>query len=179
MKPLQWIAIAIATVTSAVLLFYIIGELFTQPGGAQAFFTLVAWLAVPLVLTVFTLSSPRAAYPVFVVIVAAVLILSVTTIPMARAVWEFENNNGPISLMVLVATLVPLVGLGRDMPTKAGWLMIITIGGTFASQALSLLFVDQVTTIGEFAAVELPYLATAGLFLLVGRQVDKVPTPAS
>ena len=177
MKQLHLIAIGIGAVTSAVLGVYIIGELFTQPGGAQAFFTLLAWLAVPLVLTVFTVSSPRAAYPVMVVIVAAVLILSVTTIPMARSVWEFENENGPISLMGLVATMVPLVGLGWPAPAKSGWLMLITLGGVFASQALSLLFVDQVTTIGEFALVILPYLATAGLFILVGRKSVEADVP--
>lgn len=170
MKQLHMLAVIIGAITSAVLVVYIIGELFTAPGGAQAFFTLVAWLAIPLVLTVFAVSSPRAAYPVFVALVGAVLILSVTTIPMARAVWEFENNNGPYSLMALVAILIPLVGLGRELPSKAGWLMLIALGGVFASQALSLLFVDQMTTIGEFALVILPYLATAGLFILVGRQ---------
>lgn len=174
MKQLHLIAIGIGAVTSAVLGVYIIGELFTRPGGAQAFFTLVAWLAVPLVLTVFAVSSPRVAYPVFVALVGALLIFAVTTIPMARAVWEFENSNGPISLMALVAIMVPLVGLGKELPTKAGWLMLIALGGVFASQALSLLFVGQVTTIGEFSLAILPYLATAGLFLLVGRQSASV-----
>lgn len=177
MKPLHMIAIIIGAATSAVLAVYIIRELFTQPGGAQAFFTLLLWLAVPLVLTVFTASSPRVAYPVFVVIVAAVLIVSVTTIPLAKSVWEFENNNGPISLMVLVATVVPLVALGRELPAKAGWLMLITLGGVFASQGLSLLFVGQATTIAEFAVVILPYLASAGLFILVGREQATASSP--
>lgn len=177
MKPLHLIAFGIGIAVSAVLAVFITIELFKNPGGAQAFFTLLLWIAVPLVLTVFAVSGPRFAYPVFVVVVAAVLILSLTTIPMAKSVWAFENANGPISLMVLVGTLIPLVTLGREMPQQAGWLMLITLGGAFASQALSLLFVGQTTTIAEFAIVVLAYLVSAGLYVLVGRQ-QKAESPA-
>lgn len=172
MKSLQMIAFGIGMLVTAVLAVFIVIELFKNPGGAQAFFTLLLWIAVPLVLTVFAVSGPRFAYPVFVVVVGAVLILFVTTVPMAKSVWEFENANGPISLMVLVGTLVPLVTLGREMPRQAGWLMLITLGGAFASQALSLLFVGQTTTIAEFALVVLAYLVSAGLYVLAGRQQE-------
>lgn len=170
MKPLQLIALGIGAIASAVVTVYLAIDLFNVPGGAKAFFTLIVWLAVPFVLTVFAATAARGAYPVLVVLVGLVLVMSVTTIPAARSVAEFENSNGPIRLMVLVAVLVPLVTLGLEMPRHAGQLMLFTLGGVFVTQALSLLLARQSTAIVELALVELPFLAVGGLYLLVGRQ---------
>lgn len=170
MKSLQLIALGIGAIASVVVAVYLAIDLFDVPGGARAFFTLIVWLAIPFVLTVFAATAPRGAYPVLVVLVGIVLVMSVASIPAARSVAEFENNNGPIRLMVLMAILVPLVALGREMPRQAGQLMLFTLVGMFVTQTLSLLFAGQSAAIGQLALVELPFLVVGGLYLLVGRQ---------
>jgi len=116
----------------------------------------------------------RAAYPALVVMVALVLIASLVTIPFAGPLWDFEDTHGPINLVVLIAALIPLVALGRSMPGRAGWLMIITIAGSVAFQSVSLLLVGPWSVILVFAVLMAPYAAVAILLIIAGAMVRDV-----
>ena len=155
---------------SAMLLLFIAGEMLSDPGGLQGLVMVAAWLIVPLSLTILALASPRVGYPVLSVAVALVILASLVTIPLAHRVWEFEDSHGPINLMVLIGALVPLVALGRAMPARAGWLMIVTMAATLLSQAVGLLLVDQWSVILVMVVLMAPFTAVAILFVLAGRQ---------
>lgn len=88
--------------------------------------------------------------------------------------WDFEDTHGPVNLVVLIAALIPLVALGRSMPGRAGWLMIITIAGSVAFQSVSLLLVGQWSVILVFAVLMAPYAAVAILLIIAGAMVRDV-----
>jgi len=159
---------------SGLIVLFIGGEILSDPGGLAGLGLVLGWLVVPVMLSVLALVRPRAAYPVLVVMVALVLVAGLATIPFAGPVWEFEDTHGPINLVVLIAALIPLVALGRSMPGRAGWLMIITIAGSVAFQSVSLLLVGQWSVILVFVVLMPPYLAAAVLLIIAGAQASRV-----
>jgi len=124
---------------SALIVLFIGGEILADPGGLVGLGLVLAWLAVPALLCALALVRPQAAYPALVVMVA----------------------------LVLIAALIPLVALGRSMPARAGWPMIITTAGSVAFLSVSLLLVGQWSFIFVFAVLMAPYAAVA---------IDKVAT---
>lgn len=159
---------------SALIVLFIGGEILADPGGLVGLGLVLAWLAVPTLLCALALVRPQAAYPALVVMVALVLIASLATIPFAGPMWDFEDTHGPVNLVVLIAALIPLVALGRSMPGRAGWLMIITIAGSVAFQSVSLLLVGQWSVILVFAVLMAPYAAVAILLIIAGAMVRDV-----
>ena len=176
MKPLHLAALVIGAAATAFFVVAIAVGLFDNPGGVRGVVVLLVWLAIPFVLGVFAAYSPRAAYPVLVVIVGLALIYALTSILAARAVWAFEEANGPVNLMISIAVLAPLVVLGKSLPHKAGVLIILTVVGMFVLQSISLLFVGKSSLILELAVTVPPYLISGGLFWLAGRRAE---TPAT
>ncbi len=158
---------------SGLLVLFIAGEILSDPGGAQGVALVVAWLAVPLLMSILALLRPGAAYPVLVVLVALVLLAALASIPMAEALWAFEDTHGPINLLVIIGALIPLVALGRAMPARAGWLMVVVITGFVAFQSISLLLVGQWSVILVFAVLMPPFLAVALLLIIAGVRAQR------
>lgn len=176
MKPLQIVAITLGVAMSGMLIFFIAGEMLSDPGGIQGVLLVLAWLALPVGLALLAWLRPVAAYPVLVVMVGLVLLAAAVGIPMAHQWWAFENTHGPIDLMVYLGAFVPLIALGRAMPVRAGWMMLITMGGALVLHSISLLIVGQPSGILVFAVLAVPLLVSAVLFVVVGRQ-DTQPRP--
>ena len=153
---------------SGMLVLFLVGEILSDPGGAQGALLVTAWLVLPAVLTILALVRPQAAYPALLAVTGLVLLAALVTIPLAGPVWEFEDTHGPINLLVLIGALIPLVALGRAMPARAGWLMIALIAGFVALQSLSLLLVGQWSVILVFVVLMPPFLAAATLFVIAG-----------
>ena len=153
---------------SGMLVLFLVGEILSDPGGTQGALLVTAWLALPLILSILALIRPAAAYPALVGVVGLVVLASLVTIPLASAVWEFEDTRGPINLLVLIGALIPLVALGRAMPARAGWLMIVLIAGSMLFQSVSLLLVGQWSVILVFVVLMPPYVAAAVLFVIAG-----------
>ena len=117
---------------------------------------------------------PQLAYPILVVVVALVLLASIAAIPLAGPVWEFEDTHGPINLLVIIGALIPFVALGRAMPARAGWLMVVLIAGFVILQSVSLLLAGQWSVILVFVVLMAPFGAVAALFVIGGAKA-KVP----
>lgn len=158
----------LGAIVSGLLVLFIAGEILSDPGGIQGVTVVVAWLALPLLLSILAIVRPGAAYPILIAVVGVVLLASLVTVPMAEAVWEFEDTHGPVNLIVIIGTLIPLVALGRAMPARAGWLMVVAISGFLAFQSISLLLVGQWSVILVFAVLMPPFLAVAILFVIAG-----------
>ena len=165
MKGLKTAGFILGMAFSGMLILFIVGEILTDPGGVTGLLLVVAWLALPVVLTIVALLRPAAAYPILVAMVGLVLVAAALSIPLARQAWEFEDTHGPINLMILLGALVPLVALGRAMPARAGWLIIITVFGSLLLQGISLLIVGQASVILVFFVLMPPFLIAAALFI--------------
>ena len=155
---------------SAMILLFIGGEILSDPGGVQGALIVAAWLAAPLILSIVALLWPRVAYPILAIAVAFVVLAALAAIPFAQQVWDFEDTHGPISLLVILGALIPLVALGRAMPGRAGRLMVGLIVGAVVCQAISLGLVGEWSVILVFGVLMPPFIAVAVLFLVGGAQ---------
>lgn len=158
----------LGAIFGGLLVLFVAGEILGDPGGTRGMLMVTAWLAAPALLSVLAILRPGAAYPILVVVVGLVLLVSLAAIPMAGAVWEFEDTHGPINLLVIVGALIPLVALGRSMPGRAGMLMLILIAGFVGFQSISLLLVGQWSVILVFGVLMPPFAAVAVLFAIAG-----------
>ena len=156
----------LGAIFSGLLVLFIAGEILSDPGGVPGLVMVTAWLALPVLLSILALVRPGAAYPILVV--GLVLLASLLSIPMAGPLWEFEDTHGPINLLVIIGALIPLVALGRTMPARAGWLMLVAIVGFVGFQSISLLLVGQWSVILVFAVLMPPFLAAATLVVIAG-----------
>ena len=159
------------------MILFMSGEILTDPGGVTGLLAVLAWLAVPAVLTILAILRPAAAYPILVATVGLVLLAAAVSIPLARQVWEFEDTHGPINLMILLGALVPLVALGKAMPARAGWLMIMTIVGSLLLQGISLLIAGQASVIVVFFVLMPPFLISAALLIASAREATPATAP--
>ncbi|MFM1965399.1 MAG: hypothetical protein RL134_1124 [Actinomycetota bacterium] len=171
------LGVLIGAMFGGLLVFFISGEILSDPGGAQGALFVVAWIALPAALAVLALVRPQAAYPILVVMVGLVLLAALATIPFAQGVWEFEDTHGPINLVVLIGALIPLIALGRAMPWRAGWLLIALIAGAAGLQAISLSLVGQWSVILVFAVLMPPFVAAAILFVIGGARARRDSNP--
>lgn len=180
MKGLQTVGLILGMAFSVLLIFFIAAQALTDPGGTAGLLIVLAWVTLPIVLAVLAWVRPTIAYPILVAMVALVLLASAVSIPLGRQAWEFEDTHGPVNLMVLLGSLVPLIVLGRAKPTSAGWLMVITIVGSLLLQGISLLIAGQASVVLVFLVLMPPFLVVAILYILAGRQAAPnaaVPTP--
>lgn len=169
MNPLVLIGLVFGAVVSAMIVLFIGGEILSDPGGAQGALLVGAWLIAPVILAILAIAVPRMAFPILVGVVALVIAAGVVSIPLARAVWDFEDTHGPISLMVLLAALMPLIALGWHMPTRAGRLMVILMAVSVALQAISLGIVGQWSVLLVFGVLMPPFIIVAVLYIIGGR----------
>ena len=173
-QTLVLLGTVLGAIFSGLLVLFVAGEILSDPGGTQGILMVTAWLAAPALLSVLALLRPGAAYPILVVVVGLVLLVSLAAIPMTGAVWEFEELHGPINLLVIVGALIPLVAFGRAMPGRAGMLMLTLIVGFVAFQSISLLLVGQWSVILVFGILMPPYAAVAVLFVIAGVKARSV-----
>ena len=88
-KGLQVAGLVLGAAVSGLLILFMSGEILTDPGGVTGLLAVLAWLAVPAVLTILAILRPAAAYPILVATVGLVLLAAAVSIPLARQVWEF------------------------------------------------------------------------------------------
>lgn len=118
------------TVMAAFTLFFglfIVGDTFVDPGGWKALGLVCAW-AVPLAgIAVLAELRPGWAEPMFAVLIAALIGLSIWFAVSPEQWRSFENGHGPIRAIVtfVVAAGVAVLGLKR---TAAAGVMLLVLG---------------------------------------------------
>lgn len=162
------LGVLLGAIFGGMLVLFVGAEILSDPGGAQGALMVVAWLALPLLLSILALVRPPLAYRILVVVVALVLLVSLAAIPLAGPIGEFEDTHGPINLLVIIGALIPFVALGRAMPARAGWLMVVLIAGFMILQSVSLLLVGQWSVVLVFVVLMAPFIAVAILFVTGG-----------
>jgi hypothetical protein len=162
------LGVLLGAIFGGALVLFVGAEILSDPGGVQGALMVVAWLALPLLLSILALVRPHLACGILMVVVALVLLVSLAAIPLAERIGEFEDTHGPINLLVIIGALIPFVVLGRAMPARAGWLMAALIAGFMILQSVSLLLVGQWSVVLVFVVLMAPFIAVAVLFIIGG-----------
>ena len=168
-RPWVTVALALGAIVSFGWILLVAGEILSDPGGWIGAAWTAAWLVPSLALAVVAILWPRVAYPVLVVVTGIVIAAAFGAMFRSDALWQFEDTHGPLSLLVEIGLLIPLVALGRAMPMRAGWLLVLAIAAPLGLQAVRLLIVGQWSVILVLVIVAAPYALVALLYILGGR----------
>ena len=161
--------LVLGAIVSAGWILLVAGEILSDPGGWLGAAWTAAWLAPSIGLAVIAIAWPRAAYPILVVTTGIVIAAAFGAMFRADALWQFEDTHGPASLLVEIGLLIPLTALGRAMPLRAGWLLVLAIAAPLALQAIRLLIVGQWSVILVLVIVAAPYALVALLYIVGAR----------
>lgn len=148
---------------------FIAAEILSDPGGVTGLLWVAAWLVPMAVLILLTLFAPGVARVVLMVLVGMFVIAIIATIIFANAWNDFENTHGPVSLVVAVALATPLVLLGRARPYVAGLLLVITVVVPIIAAMIAFLGVRTIGGGIAMITVGIPFLVSAGLYLVAAR----------
>lgn len=168
-RPWVTAALALGAIVSAGWVLLIAGEILSDPGGWLGATWTAAWLVPSLGLDVVAIVWPRIAYPVLVIATGVVIAAAFIATFTADVLWQFEDTHGPVSLLVQIGLLIPITALGRAMPMRAGWLLVLAIAAPLGLQAIRLLIVGQWSVILVLLIVAVPYAVVAGLLIAGGR----------
>ena len=168
-RPWVTAALALGAIVSAGWVLLIAGEILSDPGGWLGATWTAAWLVPSLGLAVVAIVWQRIAYPVLVIATGVVIAAAFIATFTADVLWQFEDTHGPVSLLVQIGLLIPITALGRAMPMRAGWLLVLAIAAPLGLQAIRLLIVGQWSVILVLLIVAVPYAVVAGLLIAGGR----------
>ena len=167
MSMLRWFGFGVMAAFAGFVGLTLVGYTVTDVGGWEAV-GLVALVGVPLaLLCLLAYYRPSVAVPVLAVVALAPIAFGVMFLLDFDRWTAWEDQHGPLSLVLLVAVAAPLAVLGLARPTAAGSLML----------AASLVPV-LLSTIGagsdwarplSIGLVIAPVVVSAVLFLLAGR----------
>ncbi len=167
MSMLRWFGFGVMAAFAGFVGLTLVGYTVTDVGGWEAV-GLVALVGVPLaLLCLLAYYRPSVAVPVLAVVALAPIAFGVMFLIDFDRWTAWEDQHGPLSLILLVAVAAPLAVLGLARPTAAGSLML----------AASLVPV-LLSTIGagsdwarplSIGLVIAPVVVSAVLFLLAGR----------
>ena len=168
MSVLRWFGFAVMAAFAGFVGLILVGYTIADVGGWEAV-GLIALVGVPLaLLCLLAYFRPSVAVPVLAVGALAPITFGVMFLLDFDRWTAWEDQHGPLSLVLLVAVAAPLAVLGLARPTAAGSLMLA------ASLAPVLL-----STIGagsdwarplSIGLVIAPVVVSAVLFLLAGRE---------
>ena len=122
---LAWVSFAIALSFMALATLMIVGYTLTDPGGWRGLGLTAAWVVPTVALTVLGFYRPSAALWALAVATAVPVGFGVWTLLDYEAARGWEDRNGPVSLVLLMAVALPLVVAGLSRPGPAGALLTI------------------------------------------------------
>lgn len=171
----------LGAVASFGVMFFVAAEILSDPGGWLGVGYVAAWLIPSLAMTVVAVLWPRTAFWILCVLVAALVGASFATWAAPRQVYDFENTHGPVFLLAALAIYLPIVVLGRSLPSRAGWLLVAAIALPIVVQGVSLFLAREPTVIMAQTVVSMPF-AIAAAFYILGGMLDyrdrRAVTPA-
>lgn len=163
---LAWVGFGIGAGFLGLAALMVAGSAVSDPGGWRGIGFAVALLLVMGALAVLALLRPAPALPVLTVL---------TLLPVGFGVWslvaydsarDWENNNGPISLVFLVVVAAGLIVLGLTRPREAGVLLLIA---TVAPAVLAMIGAGSEWFMPlSIALVSLPLVIAGVLYLAAG-----------
>ena len=167
-RLLKWAGFIVMALSSFTAGAFIVGETFGDPGGWKAVGLVAAW-AVPLVvLVVLAWYRPTWAVPVFAVLTAAVIGMSI---------WLAVNprGKGPTAAILTFALAAPITVLGLKRTGVAGALLLVVGIVPFTMVGL----VSGHGGFGSLAAVSFAPIVTGVLYLLSASIKGSRPAPSA
>lgn len=165
---LKWAGFTVMALSTLIAAIFAVGETFTDPGGWKAAGLIAAW-AIPLaVLAVLAWYRPGRAVPVFAVLTAAVIGVSIWLALSPR-------GKGPTDAILTFALAAVIAVLGLKRTGVAGVLLLIVGIVPFAVSSL----VSGHGGIGSLAAVSLAPIVAGVLYLLSANVKGGRPAPSA
>jgi hypothetical protein len=166
-SALAWVGFGVTVVFLGLAGLMVAGYTLSDPGGWTGVGLTALWVVPTLGLVVLAFYRPDTAIPVLAL---------ASLVPIAFGVWTlldydgargWEDQNGPVGLVFVLAIGLPLAVEGLSRPTPAGLLMV---GITVVPLVLSMIGAGsawgQALSIGLLAA---PVVISGVLYLLAGR----------
>ena len=161
-----WVGFGIGSGYLGFIMLTVTGYTLADPGGWLAIGLMAAWLVPALALAVLALLRPSVAVPV---------LATLTLLPVGFGAWslldyhgarQWEDNNGPISLMLLVVVAAGLLVLGLTLPAQAGVLLLVAtvVPAVLATSGAGSDWLDPLS----ISLVTAPLVATGVLDVLAG-----------
>jgi hypothetical protein len=125
-KVLRYTAFTLMALFGLLGSMFVIGEVFTDPGGWTAVWVTALWLVPLVVLSVLAAGNPEAVTPVFVWVTAALVVF--TLADSAFGVVP-RDDLGPVAAISVFALGVSLAFLGLHRARLAGLLMVVAALG--------------------------------------------------
>ncbi len=151
---------------------FIGGYAMEGPGGSAGLTVLLAWATPTLFLAALAWFWPAGAAPLLVALTAAFVALCVWFAVDSTTARSFQEANGPVLAVGVVALAFPAAVLGLKRTALAGWLLL-------ALGALPLLItvLGRSGPIASLAAASVVPLITGIVFLLAARMAGGNSTP--
>jgi hypothetical protein len=168
MTPLRWAGFAVMAVFAGFTSLMLVGYTVVDVGGWAAVGLLLA-VGVPLVvLCLLAWLRPSAAVPVLVVACLAPITFGVLQLLDYGRWSEWEDQHGPVSLVLTLLVGVALAVLGLTRPTEAGAMLLAVV---VVPLVLAMIGAgEEWTRPLSIAFVSVPVVVSGLLFLLAGRQ---------
>ncbi|WP_346960562.1 hypothetical protein [uncultured Arthrobacter sp.] len=143
---------------------FIGGYALEEPGGSAGLMMILTWAAPMLVLAVLAWFWPAGTAPLLVALTAAFVALCVWFAVDPATARSFQEVNGPVLAVGVVALAFPAAVLGLKRPAPAGWLLL-------ALGALPLLItvLGRSGPIASLAAASVIPLITGIVYLVAAR----------
>jgi len=172
----KWVAFGLMAAFGGFAVLMLAGETIQDPGGWRAVGLTAAWL-VPLVLLCgLGYARPQVALPLLAVGALAPVGLGVLTMLDYDRWRDFEDSNGPVSLVLSLVVAVAVAFAGLRRPGAAGWLILAV---TLVPLALTTAGAGEEwhRALASGAAL-LPIVVAGVLFVVAGRAHDTTGSPA-
>ena len=164
---LAWVGFSVTVAFLGLAGLMVAGYTLTDPGGWTGLGLTALWAIPALGLAVLAFYRPDTALPVLAVASLLPIGFGVWTLVDYDGARGWEDQHGPVSLVLILAVGLPLAVEGLSRPTDAGLLML---GITVAPLVLSMVGAGsewgQALSIGLLSA---PIVAGGVLYLLAGR----------
>ncbi|HET8769047.1 MAG TPA: hypothetical protein VFM86_17105 [Pedococcus sp.] len=174
---LRWSAVAVTVGFVGLMALFVGGDAVTDPGGWVGIGGTALWVLVVLGLSLLALTRPGAAMPVLAVAACAPLAFGVWSLVDYGAAHDWEDNHGPLSLVLVMSVCAPAAVAGLFRPRAAGWLIL-----TVSVVPLLLAAVGAASHFYEPLSLGLllvPFVASGFLFLLSARHQGRLGLSAS
>jgi len=165
-RALVWTAAAIMAAFTALAGLFIGGYALADPGGTEGIMLVLSWAVPMAVLAALAWLRPAWAAPVLTVL-TTLLIAAGIWFAVDSASWRaFENANGPVRAVAVLALAFPAAVLGLKSTAVAGWLLLALGLGPIGFSALG-----SLAGVVAFSAISVIPLITGLLFLVAARMI--------